>query len=336
MTTVNSVTVPGHIDKALRQASQRTGVDFDYLLNTAVRESGLKTDAKSKSSSATGLFQFIDQTWLGMIKAVGPSLGLADQASKIERTSSGRHNVTDQASREEILALRKDAEISALIAGAYTKSSERALERGLSRQATDGELYIAHFLGAQGAVRLIEAVERTPEKSGKDLFPDAAAANRPIFYEKSGDARSVKAVYEQLVARHGNGRVQTAEDQRDAGQIAANAIVVSPAAASFLKPANFAAKDGHAGWGQRDGRGYDLFSDRSGRHANTPSRGEGPLVLSSAQLRLMYEREGGRPPVAAVRNVEDLDNILKPRKLNAQASGLLGPRKPLYDLFKAL
>ncbi len=333
MTTVNSVSVPSHIDKALRQASQRTGVDFDYLLSTAVRESGLKTDAKSKSSSATGLFQFIDQTWLGMIKSVGPSLGLSDQAAKIERTTSGRHNVTDQASRQEILALRKDAEISALIAGAYTKSSERALERGLSRPATDGELYIAHFLGAQGAVRLIGAADQTPEKSGKELFPQAAAANQAIFFDKSGDPRSVKDVYDHLIARHGNGQVRVAETEKTAGQ---DAIVVSPAAATFLKPANFAAKDNQASWGQNDRKGYDLFSDRGGHHANPPARGGGPLVLSSAQLRLMYEQEG-RPAQAASHQGGENDNVfLRPGKLDAQTSGLLGPRKPLYDLFKAL
>ncbi len=333
MTSVNSVSVPSHIDQALRQASRRTGVDFDYLLNTAVRESGLKTDAKSNSSSATGLFQFIDQTWLGMIKSVGPSLGLADEAAKIERTSSGRHNVTDQKAKQEILALRKDAEVSALIAGAYTKSSERALERGLSRPATEGELYIAHFLGANGAVRLIDAADRTPGKSGKDLFPDAAAANRPIFYDKSGDPRSVKGVYEQLVARHGQGRVQVADNDKSTGQ---NGIVISPAAATYLKPANFAAKDIQADQGVRDRRSYDLFSDRAGRHASVPSPSSGPVVLSSAHLRLMYEQEAGRSQRMPGLNAEKTDPGSQPRRPTAQTAGLLGPRKPLYDLFKAL
>src|SRR6476646_11882530 len=50
---------------AIRDAARVTGAGFEYLLNTALRESNLNPSAKAKSSSATGLFQFIDQTWLG-------------------------------------------------------------------------------------------------------------------------------------------------------------------------------------------------------------------------------------------------------------------------------
>ena len=48
---------------ALTSASRSTGADFDYLLSTAMRESSLKPQAKSKTSSASGLFQFIPGTW---------------------------------------------------------------------------------------------------------------------------------------------------------------------------------------------------------------------------------------------------------------------------------
>ena len=48
-----------------------------FLLKTATRESSLNPDAKAKSSSAAGLFQFIEQTWLGLVKSDGPRLGLA-------------------------------------------------------------------------------------------------------------------------------------------------------------------------------------------------------------------------------------------------------------------
>ncbi|MFZ1990358.1 MAG: transglycosylase SLT domain-containing protein, partial [Alphaproteobacteria bacterium] len=59
------------VTQALAKASRATGVDFSYLLNTAKRESSLNPDAKSKTSSATGLFQFVEQTWLQALKAHG-------------------------------------------------------------------------------------------------------------------------------------------------------------------------------------------------------------------------------------------------------------------------
>ena len=74
---------------ALQNAAQRTGSDFNYLLGTAMRESSLKPHAQSATSSATGLFQFIEQTWLGLVKDHGASHGLSAQASAITRDASG-------------------------------------------------------------------------------------------------------------------------------------------------------------------------------------------------------------------------------------------------------
>src|SRR5581483_8758028 len=61
---------------ALRKAAAATGSDFHYLLGTAMRESSLKPAAQSSTSSAGGLFQFIDQTWLGLVKNHGAKYGL--------------------------------------------------------------------------------------------------------------------------------------------------------------------------------------------------------------------------------------------------------------------
>ena len=56
---------------ALKNAAAATGSDFHYLLGTAIRESSLKANAQSNTSSAGGLFQFVDQTWLGLVKNHG-------------------------------------------------------------------------------------------------------------------------------------------------------------------------------------------------------------------------------------------------------------------------
>jgi len=195
--TVASVAV------AIERASARTGTDFDYLLKTAVRESSLNPSAKAGSSSAAGLFQFIEQTWLGMVKNHGAEHGLGDLADQITRTKAGRYVVADRQVRRDILALRYDPEIAATMAGEFTKESQEALRSDLGREPTGGELYAAHFLGPEGASDLIRAAERG-ETSAAALFPDAARSNRSIFYTKSGVARSPAEVLAVLTAKHNN------------------------------------------------------------------------------------------------------------------------------------
>ena len=154
---------------AIERASARTGVDFDYLMKTALRESSLNPSAKAGTSSATGLFQFIDQTWLGMVKEHGAEHGLGHYADQISQTKSGRYVVADRQIRREILALRYDAEISATMAAEYTQDSADMLRGTLGREPTGGELYAAHFLGPGGALDLIKAA-KAPEEIIEELY----------------------------------------------------------------------------------------------------------------------------------------------------------------------
>ena len=64
------------ITGAIRQAAQSTGISFEYLLTTAKIESNPNPSAQASTSSAKGLYQFIDQTWLGTMKQDGAALGL--------------------------------------------------------------------------------------------------------------------------------------------------------------------------------------------------------------------------------------------------------------------
>ena len=187
---------------AIRDAARVTGAGFEYLLNTALRESNLNPNAKAKTSSATGLFQFIDQTWLGTMKQSGTTLGYGKYADAITKTSSGRYVVNDPAMRNQIFALRKDPTVNSVMAGAFANSNAKLLTDRLGRKPTDGELYMAHFLGASGAARFIRAAEANPDAKAAGLFPRAAHANGAIFYDKSGAARSLKQVYAGLVSRH--------------------------------------------------------------------------------------------------------------------------------------
>lgn len=181
------------------EASRVTGAGFDFLLQTAKRESALRTDAKAPTSSATGLFQFVEQTWLETVKQAGPQLGYGKQAAKITQVGD-RYYVRDPQDRQAILNLRKDAKASALMAGAYARKNEALLGQRLGRRPTQGELYAAHFLGAKGGGQLIELASRKPNLSAEKIFPEQARANRNIFYERNGKARSVRQVYDNLVA----------------------------------------------------------------------------------------------------------------------------------------
>jgi hypothetical protein len=218
-----STDIATRVTGAIRDAARATGAGFDYLLNTAIRESNLNPNAKAKTSSATGLFQFIDQTWLGTMKQSGASLGYGKYADAISKTSSGRYAVSDPAMRNEIFALRKDPAANAVMAGAFANSNAKVLTDRLGRKPTDGELYMAHFLGASGASRFIRAAEANPNAKAAAFFPRAANANSSIFYDKSGAARSLKQVYAGLVSRHNvTGNTQIAEAKpSDAVQSAA-------------------------------------------------------------------------------------------------------------------
>ena len=181
---------------ALRQASAATGSDFDYLLSTAMRESSLKPHAKSTSSSAAGLFQFVSQTWLGMIKQYGAKYGLGSYADAIRKGSDGRYHADNRSDRQAILALRNDPKVSALMAGEYASQTKTQLETRLGRDVCGGDLYAAHFLGPGAACRLIQLNDSDPSASAAAYFPKAAGANTSVFYHRDGTAKTVREVYQ--------------------------------------------------------------------------------------------------------------------------------------------
>ncbi|MBX3534514.1 MAG: transglycosylase SLT domain-containing protein [Xanthobacteraceae bacterium] len=191
------------VTAAIKSASQQTGISFDYLLKTAYRESALNPSAQASTSSAVGLFQFIDTTWLATVKEDGPSFGLQAQANQIEKTADGQYFVRDPSVRAEILALRKNPEIAANMAAAFSKRNAEQIRSVLGREPTSGELYIAHFLGANGAKRFLQLRAANPNASAASAFPEAARANKSIFYGPNG-AKSVEETYRGLVAKHDN------------------------------------------------------------------------------------------------------------------------------------
>ncbi len=187
---------------AIRHASRVTGTNFQYLIATAQVESRFNPGAAAPTSSARGLFQFIEQTWLATLKEQGPALGYGKIADAIDRGPSGQYMVTDPRLTDRIMKLRNDPTANAVMAAAYTKENAGKLAGRLGRNATEGELYVAHFLGSNGAGRLISLAESRPAAQRADeAFPGPAKANPSIFFDK-GRPRSVSEVYRMLVNRY--------------------------------------------------------------------------------------------------------------------------------------
>jgi len=196
--SVVSVNTRASVQTAIAAASRKTGVDFNYLLGQAQVESGMRADARAGTSSASGLYQFIDQSWLGVIKQHGAEHGLGWAADSISRTASGRFVVGDAGMRQAILNLRSDPQTSALMAAEHAADNKAALEGSLDRPATGTDLYMAHFLGLGGARSFLTTMENNPGRTGASMFPAAARANRGIFYASNGQPRTLGQIYEKL------------------------------------------------------------------------------------------------------------------------------------------
>lgn len=190
-----------NVTTAIAAASQKTGIDFNYLLGQAQVESGMRSDARAGTSSATGLYQFIEQSWLGVVKEHGDKHGLGWASDAIRQTGSGRFVVADPEARRAILSLRNDPQAASLMAAEHASDNKDALEASLGRDATGTDLYMAHFLGLGGARKFLKAMDASPDANGASLFPAAARANRNIFYAPNGAPRSLEQIYDRFAGK---------------------------------------------------------------------------------------------------------------------------------------
>ena len=185
------ISVPKEIYRAISNASAKTGVNFTYLMEKAAAESSFNPNAKARTSSATGLFQFIESTWLTMVKEHGAKYGLAKYADAIgddNRVSSGKM-------RKEILNMRKDPEIASYMAAEFASGNYERLKENVGGNIGSTELYLAHFLGAGGATGFLNAMKKSPNMAAADIFPKEARANRGVFYGAGGQPRSLSQIY---------------------------------------------------------------------------------------------------------------------------------------------
>ena len=188
---------PQAVVAAIQSAAQKTGVDFGYLLTKAQTESSFDPNAKADGSSATGLYQFTDKTWLQMVRDHGSDCGLSKYSDAINDDCT----VSDAATRKQILSLRKDPAISAYMAAEYTKSNQQQLEANTDGKVGKTELYLAHFLGAGGASKFLNAYEANPNAKAASILPTEASANPGVFYNSDGKALSLKQIYNHFASK---------------------------------------------------------------------------------------------------------------------------------------
>ncbi|MBI1215922.1 MAG: hypothetical protein GC185_08910 [Alphaproteobacteria bacterium] len=185
---------------AVRHAAKIVGVDFAYLMELAGAESGFDETAEAATSSASGLFQFTDQSWLMMLSSNGAKYGLNDLTAQIRVTQDKEghdvYRIDDPLVQRYALSLRADPRICALMGAEYAKDNEQALKAALPHtKITRTDQYLAHFLGSGSATRFIAHMSRSPGQAGSALFASAAKSNKSIFYKDNGAARSLKEIY---------------------------------------------------------------------------------------------------------------------------------------------
>lgn len=168
----------------LEAVAAMTGVDVGLLLTFCSIESNFDYQVRNKLSSATGWFQFIDSTWDEMIQKHGAKYGIEGDPMR---------------------TLRLDPRVNALMGAEFLKANFEYLQRELGRTPTDTDLYLAHFMGAGGAVKFLR---QDVNASAAQVFQAAAKANPNIFFKPTGQSRTIGEVYalmDEKVARHRNG-----------------------------------------------------------------------------------------------------------------------------------
>nr|USU30891.1 transglycosylase SLT domain-containing protein [Methylobacterium sp. OTU13CASTA1] len=194
-----------HLVQKIVRAAQAVQTDPVLLMAVADKESSFKTEVQAQTSSATGLFQFIERTWLGVVRDFGPKHGLTQDAALVTTGDNGRPAVADPAERTRILELRRDPYLSALMAGEMLKRDAARIALRIGRDLSLGEVYLAHFLGPDDAEEFLATVADKPKAAAAQMLPGPARANKTIFFaaqrgRRKATSLSVAQVHEKFEA----------------------------------------------------------------------------------------------------------------------------------------
>jgi hypothetical protein len=194
---------------AIRLGSIRTGVDFSFLMELARVESNFNPVARAPRSSATGLYQFKDYAWLQAIRSYGADYGLEDYATRLKPINDENHEpkpIVRDPLQLEVLDLRLNPRLSTLMASEYIKRNLQILSARTGHEPGRTELYLAHYLGPDGAAIFLKTLDEAPATSARDIFPEEAASNPVVFEGRNHQPRTVEEVYRYLDSKFNTAR----------------------------------------------------------------------------------------------------------------------------------
>jgi hypothetical protein len=158
--------IPSDVKDILDEAAERTGVDKALLYNTARQESSFNPKAPNG-----GLFQFKPKTWAFAMSQWGDLHGIPSNASPT------------------------DPRANAILGAEWLKYVQQKIV-SVNGEAKPGEIYLGHFLGPTGGANLIKLARQNPDAPAASYFPQAASANRSVFYFKDGTPKTAQQVYD--------------------------------------------------------------------------------------------------------------------------------------------
>ena len=197
----NTASVSSGVLSAIQNASANSGVNFSYLLAKAAQESSFDPNAQASTSSASGLYQFTKQTWLSVVKKYGAQHGLGAYADNITLDARGRAHVSDPATKQAILDLRRNPQIASEMACELDRANMASLQKSVGGKIGGTELYLAHFLGAGGASSFLKTMQMNPSAQAAAIMPDAAAANPSVFYGANGVPKTLGQIYSHFAQK---------------------------------------------------------------------------------------------------------------------------------------
>ena len=178
-----------HLIDTLHNVAHETGVSFELIVIKAMIESNLGKNTIAKHSTARGLFQYIESTWLSLIQRYGEKIGYASYAEALEYDLiTKRYIITSEEnspSRQDILDLRDDQKISTLIKAYQILDEQKTIENYTNGQApTITDHYIVHMMGLPLAELFFKLKNSNstilPARLRNGMFNNAIAQN-PSF-----------------------------------------------------------------------------------------------------------------------------------------------------------
>lgn len=201
-------------------AAQKTEYDPAMLLTMAWFESKMDAKVNNKVSSALGLFQFTEGTWIETIYKYGEKHGLNNYVNAITKDDNGKYHVKNKNDLNYILALRNNPKVSAIMAAETMKNNQNFVENKLGQKIQDKDAYLIHVLGAVGAAKFFDNLQKRPSAPVSLLFPVAVKKNPHLFIKKIDDQKKIRSIQEakSFIGNMVNERLQRYSNMLNIGE----------------------------------------------------------------------------------------------------------------------